>query len=765
MLPLLGSTVKSAALPTLTTCPVCRAQDQLLILLDNAIGGEWAYCRACEFAGDMIALAAATWKLGTRLTLRRLSTSDTISSAIASVEAATSYDECYGAQRKGVMEFWHECQAAHIRGETSVLRVLQHRLNACPENQGPEWLQKSGRFIGSSSKKEVDATFSAKKFQSWDDIKNKRSGSFPSDVFRGAKWNELLVIPCWDMPGRICGFIFVGRDVDPAKDFIYKGVLPGIHEGGIAMLHAILQDENKVHGNNKFIFTDVDIAMRFHTRHSRDHMQFLPMAATWDDGRYITERTWSWLGSLNLIFWGTDKLKTILQAMRAGGRVSMLDVPRIELESNMRNYSPIDWLGRMRKQAVPWVSALQKYLAPLSDNAIEEAFLTLGIQGRSLDEFSKDCEPELQEKLKHITSHKSYAAKIKFEKHWIFEKPDGWYMEGTGERISNAIVRIEQVLVTLDNRSYYRGVIKFKDKTYPFTEKAITLDRGMLAWAQVYLRDQMRAGVSEFYPSWNRKSIHLATGFFTPQYAQGVEIIGWDKINRQFNFPKFSICQGGKVTTDFACLFHSENTPARDIPLPGLIPRKHIDTLSDVNDETQIFWAIAACVAANVIAPAVNRNQVSTLLMGDGAQGVGRSAAFLLGCTELVNTNRRELVAFLSTCRRGHAWPMVVNQDYINSLTELWVDHDQTQGFFFTLPSVVSQILAMRGRVNLIRHDRKLGSLQLCYHAAPFVVQNYLQDLYTRNIFLPNERRDLVLDVLDDISVWFGKLGGRFEVT
>ncbi len=83
--------------------------------------------------------------------------------------------------------------------------------------------------------------------------------------------------------------------------------------------------------------------------------------------------------------------------------------------------------------------------------------------------------------------------------------------------------------------------------------------------------------------------------------------MGWDQLNRQFNFPQFAIRPGGEITTDFSCLFDNDMLPARDLPPPGMFPRKHIDDLSERNDETQIFWATAACVAANIVTGAVNR--------------------------------------------------------------------------------------------------------------------------------------------------------------
>lgn len=707
----------------------------------------------------MISLASATWKLGIRLTLRKLAAFDEISSAIASEKAVSDYEVMYLTPKKRVDEFWERCRLTHVAAETSGLRMLQRRFAA--NTNDPEWINKAGVLIGSCYRKEVDSCFNPQKTANWDQVKNQRSGSCPSHVFKGKNWNELLAVPYWDLPGRVCGFLFIGREADITNDFVYKGMLYGSFDAGIAMLPTLLQGAHNRFGHTKFIFTDVDIAIRFHVRHSRDHDRMLPLGATWDRGNYATNKVWEWCHSDQLVFWGSDRLKTIAQAKKARGKVSMLQVTPTELETNMRNYSPAEWLERIRLQTMHWAPALQDYLSQVGELEAEEAFLYLDMHGKELEKFIEGCPHKLKNRLSYISAHRTFSTKVKFEGQWVFEKSDGWYLEKGGERISDAIVRVEELLTTLNNRSYYRGVVRFKDQTYPFTEKAKVLDRGMLEWAHTFLRDKMRVGVCQFYPSWNKKSINLAFLFSPPRLAQGVEMIGWDTVNRQFNFPKFSIKSQGAVTTEFSCLFDNDRVPARDLPAPGVMPRKHIETLSEQNDETRIFWAMAACVAANIIAPAVNRNQLPILLDGHGAQGVGSSAAVRLGCTELntgMKKGRNDPCTVIGGYNTPHSWPTVVSPEIIRIGS--WIDKKAAQNCIFSVPWILARVLALRGRVNIISQRRKLGSMQLAHHAAPYVLPNYIQDLYRRNILIPDERPDLVIDVLADLATWFGRIGG-----
>ncbi len=734
-------------------CPLCRSVDQLLVSLDTSLGGEWAYCRECKFAGDMIALASATWKLGILQTLQRLAAM--VDGFPVDPVVFDSYIVRRHDRLARIRDFWQGCQVCHMKAENADLRALQKKFNS--HNAAyDDWPQGVGQFIGSSCKDAVEATFQPIKSENWEGVKNKRSGSLPSTTLTGPNWKDLLVIPYWDLPGRMCGFLFIGRGGEIGTDFVYRPLYPKKLEGGLAMLPALLGPTHPQFGASKFVFTDVDIAIRFHTRNIRESLTMLPLAASWDDGRHCTASVWDWFKAKNLIFWGYDYLKTIKQARQANGLVSTLRVTRTEVDTNMRNLSPVEWLIRVRASTIPWATALQDYLGSVDDAAIAETLLQLDLQGRDLTVFAEGCSEQLRGRLQFVMTNKTLENKVLFENHWIVEKADGWYMVKGGARISNAVIHIDNVLTTVSKRSYYRGTVLFNGVRYPFVEKTTTLTRGALCWAQSFLRDQAKAGVSEYFPSWNKRAVQLAIMFSNPTYANGIDVIGWDAANRQFNFPRFAIQAGGNITTDFSCLFDNADVPGKELPLPGLVPRVHIDALSAGNDETQIFWAVAACVVANIVAPAVNRNQLPILLGGEGASGIGESAALRLGCAQLQTDGNGTPLPYelAATC----SWPVVGGP--LRSSRFGLLDRDEFRNGLFSVAEIAGKVLAIRGRVNFIAHKRKLGSLQLLHNAALYVIPNYIQDLYRRNIMLSNESPDLAIDVLHDMADWFSRLNG-----
>jgi len=758
VLQLLGCPVKSKALPTVTTCPVCQARKQLVVTLDTAIGGQWAYCRSCQFAGDMITLAARTWKLGIHEAIARLRLECAFENENNLAEAVDRYVAIYFQPLSLLQKFWQQCRQIHIAPSSPGMVGLQMKFNV--RDIAADWLNRAGEFIGSADKILVDATIQYRKYADWVDNHQKYGHGFPSCTFTGPGWRDLLVIPFWDQPGRIAAFLFIGREGVQDKDYIYKSVIWDVTDGGLAMLPAILQGKHNLLGDRKFICTDVTLAIRLHARHSREHNEHLPLAASWDNGTYVTKDIWKLFQANELVFWGLDQLKTIKQARIANGKVSILEITPHHLANNMQDHSPQEWLRRIGYKVVPWATALYKYLEAAGNEQIDETLTILGIAGRELAEFVEGCPEKLRQRLKEVVDARVQETQVLFESQWVFERPDGWYLEKKNERISSGTVRIEQVVTTLNDRSYYRGVIRFNGQEYPFCEKAETLENGMLAWAYAYLRDVCHAGILEYSPRWNRKSIHLALKLSNPKYAHGVETIGWDSVNRQFNFPNFAIGAQGKLQDDFACLFNNMSVPGKDVQKPGLFPREHIDSLSNRNPETQLFWATAACVVSNIVADAVNRNQTPIILAGDGAAGIGASAAIRMGCVSVFEYKRQNhLPEQLPMFRWSSGWPAVIHEQ-LQPHKFRWLEQQQGSGFIFKLSDIAGLTVGIRGRVNLIKYARQMGSAQLLYDAAPYVIPNYLQDLYRRNIFLPDAKRDLAADVLVDLTEWFGRIGG-----
>lgn len=684
----------------------------------------------------MVTLAAATWKLGIRETLFRLGTEGLLSAADTAGQNCSLYVKDHLNPRDRAMGFWRECQKVHAKAETEPLRLLQNRLAAARRDD--DWFRRAGRFIGSS------------------DAATVKEWSGPS-LFPGRNWGCLLTVPYWDMPGRLAGFLHIGRDADCDSDYVFQGVVPRSREAGLAMLGALLGEPHPILGAAKFVFTDADAAMRLQCHHMRDTRRPLPLAATWDDGDYHTKNVWEWLSGESTIFWGSDTLQAIKQARMANGRVSVHDFERKYLLHTELRISPVAWLRKLQRKSVAWAQALRKYLTERSEPEIEDALTYLDLRGRDLEEFIVGCRPGLRERLEHIHHHRRVGCRLQFDNQWVAEKNGCWITE-TGKQISNFTMQIDRVLNT-PQKSYYQGNVFFKGERYPFMLPTTTLDNGIRSWITKFLRDEARAGVAELCPRWGKKALDLSLRMHPPEYVKTTGSVGWCDEAQQFTFPTFGI-KYGRVKELEVGVVATVNTPATALPLPGIIPLRFRQALARKNEETQLIWATAACVVANIVAPAVNRNQRPILLAGAGAQSMGTDALKQLGCPSLRVPDDNDLAVLVEKVRSGHTWPIVTRFERTAAASE-WVNDPVIQNLTLNMSRVGGRMLALREQFNLIEQTRELGSLQLADGAVRHIIPNYLQYLSDKQLTLPEIDRDLALCVLRDMATWFKSLGAR----
>ena len=721
----------------------------------------------------MIELAARVWKLEIADTVQRLVTQGlAVPEDARTDESIRDYLYLYVEPRRRTAAFWEASQKHYQQASVVELRDLQRKFNGVP-TLAEGWPTGGGRLIGATHVRDAEACFFPTR-QPPAGVSADRLGMIRrgSHTFKGGKWTWVMLVPYYDVPGRICGFLCVGREGLAAKgDWVYLPLKRHgntdrkvVGEAGIAWIDTVLLPTHPVLGPEVFVFTQPDLALLLQLRNAKDSSRLLPLTATWEDQLRETTNVWQGVTPERLICWGNGVTTAVLkQAKRAGARVATLTVQPGEIEQNTSHRAPVEWLSRIAATAKPWQAVLRNHLATLTAAEVEATLRELEIVGPARVEFLLSCDPDTKERLEQLENSPSQVRQVRHGGHRIYERNGGWYL-ANDEPICDAIIRIESVMTGRNNRSYYRGTIIFHEQSYAFTEKTSTIERGLLAWAQAYLRDVARAGVMNYHPTWNRRAFGVAVAFCEPAVTRGVDSIGWDQEQLRFNFPKFSITRGGDVQTDTECLFDGDTVPCRNILPPEPLPRRHIETLGEPHEECRVFWAVAACVITNVIAPSMNHQPTGIILDGDGAQGVGAAAATKLGCTTLAPPRNADSPARVLMAHRGpHLWPVLFASGARLLPPGQWLAEPEFSNTIQSLPWYTARVLGIRGRWNLVSCERKLGSLQLLSDAAAGVLPTYMQDLFRRQLWFTEPHADHVLNVLDDMANWFTGCGGNGE--
>ncbi len=211
--------------PARSRCPSCK-HGVLHIYQDPANTGYWSYCEGCQKAGDLVELAASAWGLQPDAALVRLHDLGFPIPEEAITPARLENYLVYHIQyRSRMAALWKGAQKHLIRYPTGRICLLRDRLRL-QEASGPEaWREGPGHLLGSLPTAAVEKCFCPKAAGTGGQKPERAYNCNPSArrVFKGKGWDDVLVIPFYDLPERFSGFLFVGRDAKLASGDLVSG--------------------------------------------------------------------------------------------------------------------------------------------------------------------------------------------------------------------------------------------------------------------------------------------------------------------------------------------------------------------------------------------------------------------------------------------------------------------------------------------------------------------------------------------------------------
>jgi len=775
VLPVLGVEVSTGLLPATTTCPLCRG-DQLQLVDDGLLGGQWCCCRNCHFAGDLFELTARAWNISIQAAVVRLAELELLAERV-SPEHCDGYVRDHVQYRRRMNEFWVRAQQNIKVPKSATLVKLVHRFGLRDQTYQPDWLSRMGQFVGSAHYKEVENLFHRGSYAeqprvNHDKKTSVRRGAGPGDyrLFHGDAWDDVLIVPYFDMPGRICGFLIVGRDADPgAGDILFKpgnfqpATLP-LREAGFGMWQAMAPPLHPALGDALFVINDPLVALTLQGRSYRDSFQPLPIVMSHCDARVQTKAALTHLPHRKVIFWGTDP-GTLKQAKAVGGWVSTYPISDKEIQRNLHHHEPYDWLRLILKRAVPWQIAFRERLRRMDQPTLEALIDHMQLTPDELRELAAGPDQALRERLEHLDTLHLNTRKVQVGKKTVVETEVGWTLERTGEVVCNAAIRVEEVLHTSDDTTYYHGTVRFNGADHAYTVASADVDRrGLLRVIREFLIAE-GVGFLQYHPDWVKPSAHIAMTLGKPMFRDAVDRIGWHSKERRFVFPRFCINTVGEVSTKHLPVL-IDNPPAADLMPPMYRPfmPEELESLCADRPEVSMFWAMAASVLHNLLAPAANRNPAGIVLDGPGAQAVGPTLAKALGCAEMDLRRATQGYSALErinvACSR-HGWPVVASKPLgrFARVTAEWAEADGPRNAVLSLNQFAALSLATTPGFNVIYSQEPAAPLDVLRQSATRLVPAYVQHVCERRLWIG--LKDVRMpEILADLADWFQGLGG-----
>lgn len=657
VLSLLEVTTDTHALPARVLCPLCTGH-HLLIFPDNVLGGQWYSCEACGSKGDIIQLAARCWNLSILATVKKLVAAGSNIPSERTTENYIHYYETNHVDLPATIEELLVKSYGKIQLPDTISLTKQYgwRLEG-----SASWRKKGAdKLVAGLHYSEIDAVLWPGSYRSGGMTPGKYvNNPSATRIFKGRGWGDILVLPHYDVPGRICALKIIGRKGDPSGDVLFKTVLKKREatEAGLAGHPSVLKSE----GDTIFAFSDYAVGTRLQMRHMGMNPNPLQIVLWHKDDRHESKNCWNMLGHRKVVVCSESfTAEAVLQAIHCDGRFSLI--------SNIDYGQPSKTLERAEDKSEYWPDAFNSFAETATDSELEEFVYRL--PDVAIKRIFDKVELNAKERLKMLAKFKAAGRTVTIGNRTIEERGDCWYwsqgskttyMQHASESLlSDAVLRIDRVIhISRSKKTYYQGRVKYRGEVIPFCEDRKKIDKKPFAWAQELLLAKGK-GLLRYSSWWEKVGIDLTLLFKNPVFTQGCDIVGWNEDSGSFELPYYIIGESGVKRREYETI--AQDTPATNIQNLTELTPEEMDRLTEPTRDNIAFWASWCACVSNILAPAFNHPTRGVGVVGDMAVQGMQQAARALGCIrkELSNISADKILRLRSTAENRHAWPLIV---------------------------------------------------------------------------------------------------------
>ena len=643
--------------------------------------------------------------------------------------------EAWHVYRKGIEDFWLTSKKKLYTEPSQEVSAMVGKLKLRCDVYG-DWVSAGPqKLLGVGYHKDVEAAFQP----------NKEIRTTGKKSFNGGSWKNVLLTAYYDLPGRICGFWCIGRDLDLDKDVVYRrvGCRKTRKEAGLAFHPGLLT------ANTKTIFALPSTLMylQMHMRQFRETKKVLPMVAWYAKGLVRTDEAWNMFRDKDIVFWSQGLTHELLfQAVRANGKIFLTNSKHEDWVSrNLKQHSAKTLLRSFKKGAKPWPKVLEKFVMAAEDAEVQELMLQYQSIDSNLDNVLMQCPNNVRKRIREALAEKGVGSAIRLgNREKVEERADGWWRVnldrlGDEELIAGATVRIESAVhLPLADKTMYKGHIRFKGEEVPFSVDRDKLEKKGFRWVQDYLIQQQK-GLCPYNSRYNNKLCTIATMFHVPDLEIGLEKVGWDDVKGAFVLPNYLINLQGEVEKHDGFV---TDVPIGHIPLPKPLAQADLEPLLKHSTENRLFWATWCCLVANITAPAFCYPVRGLLLLGQSAGAAGAVAGKACG------------VVTKSLVQEDDTWPIhCTGRGADKKLLETDV-----RNIMVPTEWKLAAACLLDGGWHVLSSSRKAPTDKLLDTHMSDILPAYLVGMMKRKKYI-KPRKEMVLTVLYDAIEWLDSLG------
>ncbi len=761
-----------AHLPARATCPTCHSARKLHVMQDALLGGEWYRCAACGFAGDSIELAASAWKVTTRLAIRRLfeDQAQDDSDGLTFDQRIDRYLRGVLGVRQKVLAFWDSCRIAEPTVEDADTETVLRSMGVPASREPSTWKERGGRYIGYSTRAEVDAFFmpTTARTKQLSARGRKELTQFGGKIFVGASWRGLVVVPYSDLPGRIGGFLFVGRRAEP-QDRVYKRIVYG--PGAIATGVHVAMLETANCGGPLLVVPEIGHALYLQLRRVSDGSPPLPLVSPL---LAVSAREQSWppwpVGTpRRRVVWDPeDSVRAVITAGQCDAAIATCDQGTKDTRAFLRSSPPDIQHGRLCLSPDSRLSVVVR-LAEEAPEAVEELAAAGALKRDELADLAATSGGEQASFFTELAEGPSLVKHSRIDGVTFREESGRWY--AGSNQLCDFVIRIDRVIYQASkSRGIYEGRILFGDRTVSFLTPAAEVEAAPLEWARDLLW-AAGAGAPTISRRYSKQIIQLSLAMHRPSCIVGAEGVGWNSERGQFVFPRFTLDGEAVLPADPLIAVADGPIPCLDFDQPDPPTEFEMRQLARPGEETALFWGVAACVAQSALASALGYPRQSVSLQGEGTALIGTSVARACGCVEplgkRIDCRHQLALSALEDYQARHRWLSLVNLPVPVRITPGYSDRIAQLANYGDLIVPNTRIAAYALRLGYdwrtLRCRRRHGlTCPAVYPWGPRVIAAYIHDALRRNFQVRSKglHRIRAWNIGADMAGWWKHIGG-----
>lgn len=452
-LAILGVTARDRALPSVVTCPLCQAEHLTVHPGRCDQGGPNAYCGSCKFAGTLLELSAQVWGISAAEAAAK---STDLGVPLLPVDHTDEDLDAVAAALAPLERFrdlWSRAQATVDAEQLGSVRPVLVRAHAQPTAAaGRRYFNVVGAQYGVIACQEVERAFMPNSVRQRRSYRERGFNPSSSRLFSGRGWRDVLVLPRYDSPGRLCAFEFIGRQGNH-DDRVTATTETCASDLGLFGLNCALGDTP--FGRTVLVLDDALLALRLQTRHAVSASLPLPIVCWADRGAKRTQN-WGTLACRKLVFWAREPsarlIRQLLAAEEAGAVVYVTNAgPRAEDDKAFDHFIRLPgdaaaFVGRLERTAAPLTPFLSRWVEKVADGKLEA--LVRGLLRNDIDPIplANRLSAEARSRIAAMQPHalKVPPRRAVVGRCTVVENRGGWYAftRNTSTLLSSVIVRL-----------------------------------------------------------------------------------------------------------------------------------------------------------------------------------------------------------------------------------------------------------------------------------------------------------------------------------